>query len=199
MNNHLSPLVAAYRENYNAQHVLIQLLEEWRFYLDNNYFVGAVMTDLSKTFDCIPQDLLIAKLEAYGLDNYTICYVYSYLKNRKQCVKINNTYSDLLDIISGVPQGSIVGPILFNIFFNDFFYVILIASSHNYVDDNTLTSFGKTLEDLIKILERDCKVALTWFRNNEMMVNPNKSQAILLNNIKSTHVGNEKIESLSAV
>ena len=96
--------------------------------MDNNYFVGAVITDLSKAFDCIPHDLLIAKLEAYGFDNYTIRYVYSYLKNRKQCVKINNTYSDLLDIIS----------------------VILIASAHNYADDNTLTSFGKTLEDLIK-------------------------------------------------
>ena len=108
------------------------------------------MTDLSKAFDCIPHDLLIAKLEAYGFDNYAIRYAYPYLKNRKQCVKINNTYSDLLDIISGVPQGSIVGLLLFNIFFNDFFYVVLIASAHNYVDDNTLTSFGKTLEDLLK-------------------------------------------------
>ena len=69
-------------------------------------------------------------------NTYAIRFVYSYLKNRKQCVKINDTYSDLPDIISGVPQGS-VGPILFNIFFNEFFYVIL-------------TSFGKTLEDLIK-------------------------------------------------
>ena len=101
--------------------------------MDNNYFVGAVITDLSKAFDCIPHDLLIAKLEAYGFDNYTIRYVYSYLKNRKQCVKINNTYSDLLDIIS----------------------VILIASAHNYADDNTLTSFGKTLEDLIENLEHE--------------------------------------------
>ena len=133
MNDLFSPLVAAYRENYNTQNVLIRLLEEWRLYLDNNYFVGAVMVDLSKMFDCIPHDLLIAKLEAYRFDNNTIRYVYSYLKNRKQCVKINNTYSDLLDIIS----------------------VILIASAHNYADDNTLTSFGKTLEDLIENLEHE--------------------------------------------
>ena len=131
------------------------------------------MTDLSKAFNCVPHDLLIPKLEAYGFDNNTICYVYSHLKNRRQCVKINNTYSDLLNIISGVSQGSIVGPVLFNIFINDFFFVILIASAHNYVDDNLLSSVGKTLEDLIKILEHECKVALTWFRN-KMMVNPNR-------------------------
>ena len=98
MNEDFSLFVVAYRENYNTQHVLIRLREEWRLYLDN-CLVGAVMTNLSKAFDCIPHDLLIAKLEAY-------------LKNRKQCVKINNTYSDLLGIISGVPQGPIVGPIL---------------------------------------------------------------------------------------
>ena len=69
MNDHFSPFVAAYRENYNTQHVFFRLLEKWRLYLDNNYFVGAAMTDLSKAFDCIPRDLLIAKLEPYGFDN----------------------------------------------------------------------------------------------------------------------------------
>ena len=186
MNDHFSPFVAAYRENFNTQHALIQLLEEWRLYLDSNYSVGAVMTDLSKVFDCIPHNLLIAKLEAYGFHNYTILYVYSYLKNTKQCVKVNNTYRDLLDIISGVRQVSIVGLILYNIFFNDFFCIILIASAHNYADDNTLTYFGKTLEYLIKILVHECEVALTCFRNNKMMVNPNKCRAILLNKRKST-------------
>ena len=74
-NEHFSPFVAAYRENYNTQYLLIRLLEEWRLYLENNYFVGAVMTDLSKAFDCISHDLLIAKIEAYDFDNYTTCYV----------------------------------------------------------------------------------------------------------------------------
>ena len=83
MNDQFLPFVAAYREIYNTQHVLIRPLEEWRLYLDNNYFVGAVMTNLSKAFDCISHNLLIAKLEAYSFDNYTIRYVYSYLKNRK--------------------------------------------------------------------------------------------------------------------
>ena len=85
------------------------------------------------------------------------------------------------------------------------FSVILIASAHNCADDNTLTSFGKTLEDLIKKLEHECEVSLIWFRNNKMMVNPNRFQAILLNKSKSTqfkatmNIGDEKIEFLSAV
>ena len=199
LNEHFSHFVAAYGESYNTQHVLIRLLEEWRLYLDNKCLVGAVMIGLSKAFSCIPHYLLISKLEAHGFDNYSIRYVYSYLKNRKQCVKINNTYSDLLDIISGVPQGSIADPILFNNFFNDFFYVILIVSAHNYADDSTLTSFGKTLEDLIKKLEHECEVSLTWFKNNKVVVNPNTFLVILLNKSKSTHfketvnIVNEKI------
>ena len=84
--------------------------------------------DLSKAFDCVPHDLLLAKLAAYGVDENFLCYIYSYLLNWKQCMRINNTNSDFLNVISGVPQGSIVGPILFNCFFNDFFYVIEIAN-----------------------------------------------------------------------
>ena len=64
--------------------------------------------------------------------------------------------------------------ILFNVFFNDFFYVILITSAQSYADSNTLTSFGKTLKDFIQILGIEYELALTWFRNNKMMVNPNK-------------------------
>ena len=155
MNDHFSPFVAAFRETIILNMCLFDFWKNGGCTWITFIFIGAGMIDLSKAFDCIPQDSLIAKLEAYSFDNCTIRYVYSYLKNKKECVKINNTYSDLLDIISGVPQGSIADPILFNVFFNDCFYVILIVSVHNYADDNTLTSFGKTLEDLIKKLEHN--------------------------------------------
>ena len=97
MNNLFSPFISAYsesynthayRESYNTQHVLIKLIEEWRKNLDNNYFIGAVLMNLSNAFDCISHDLVIAKLAAYGFDKKMICYIYSYLKSRKQCVSV---------------------------------------------------------------------------------------------------------------
>ena len=118
-NNIFSPIISAYRKGHSCHHVLLDLTEEWRKYLDNDKIVGAVLMDLSKAFDCLPHELLIAKLAAYGVGKDTLELIYSYLKGRKQGVKINGYISDVLEIISGVPQGSIWGPMLFNIYFND--------------------------------------------------------------------------------
>ena len=138
MEHHFSPFISAYRKSFSTEHVLIRRLEDWRNKLDNNV-LGAVLTDLSKAFDCIPHDLLVVKLDAYGFNRDTVAYIYSYLKNRKQRVRINGTQSYLGDVISAdVPQGSILGPILYNLFFNDFFYCIFLATGHNFTDDNTL-------------------------------------------------------------
>ena len=146
--------------------------------MDNKLFVGAVLMDLSKAFDCVPHDLLIAKLNAYGFDNKTLVLFYSYLKNRKQCVKINNVLSSFMVLVSGVPQGSILGPILFNIFINDLVYFIK-SDLANFADDNSISTAAKTIPDLISILEVESTKAIEWFRNNEMIVNPEKFQAII--------------------
>ena len=108
MENYFSPMVSSYRKNYITQHVITRLVEEWREHLDENFVVGVVLTDLSKAFDCIAHDLLVAKLAAYGFSDTALRYIYSYLSNRKQCVRINNTYSSYQKIISGVPQGSVL-------------------------------------------------------------------------------------------
>ena len=76
MENVFLPQSSAYRKSYNSQHVLIRLIEEWREYLDKDFVVGAVMTDLSKAFDCIPHNLSIGKLEAYGLGEKALFYIF---------------------------------------------------------------------------------------------------------------------------
>ena len=173
--------------------------------LDKNFIVRAVLTDLSKAFDCIPHDMIIDKLAAYGIERETLRLIYSYLKGRKQCVKINNTYSDYNEIISGVPQGSILGPILFNLSINDLFFFIEIASMHNFADDNTLSAWGETLFNLIGTLESESNIAIDWFTKNEMIINPDKFQAIILDKKKSNltniplTIDNQTIKSVPSV
>ena len=181
------------------------MIEERNENLDNNFFVGALLTDLIKVFDCIPHKLLIAKLSSYGLSSDSLSNIYSYLKDLKHCVQINDQQSEYDTIISGVPQGSIFGPILFNIFFNDFFFFIRKASVNNFVDDNTLCSFAKTLRGLVTILQSECETAINWLHNNKMIVNPDKFQVILLdkgrpdNTNIEVEIGNEKTRSTSSV
>ena len=178
--NILSKFVSAYRKSYSSNHVLLKLIEEWKKSLDEKNIVGAVLMDLSKAFDCIPHDLLVAKLHAYGLSVDAITFLYSYLKRRKQGVKINDTESLFRILLSGVPQGSILGPILFNIFVNDLIMFINEAKIANFADDNTIYAAREDLKDLINLLEKESEVAIKWFDDNNMVVNPEKFQAIIV-------------------
>ena len=132
--------------------------------------------DLSKAFYCVPHDLLLAELTVYGLDGSFLCYKYSYILNGKKCLRINNINNDFLNVIWGVPQGPIVGPILFNCFLNDFFYVIETANAHNFADDNPWTAFANNIQSLIHLWESESIVPIKWFKDKKIIANPGKFQ-----------------------
>ena len=112
------------------------MLEIWKGATDNNKAFSALLTDLSKAFDCLSHDLLIAKLHAYGLDIDSLNILQDYLSNRKQRTKVDSFYSSWEAILSGVPQVSILGSLLFNIFMCDMFLILKGTYFTGYADDN---------------------------------------------------------------
>ncbi len=180
MNDIFSSMLSAYRKKHSCQHVLIDLIEDWKSNLDNKSFVGAVLMDLSKAFDCLPHDLLLAKLKAYGLSDEAAETLGSYLSDRLQRVKLGSVFSVWERIIKGVPQGSILGPLLFNIFINDIFYILKNCNLKNYADDNTLSESDTDLESLKGKLSHSSELAIDWFKTNFMQANPEKFHCIFI-------------------
>ena len=175
-----SPILCGFRQGHSTQHALFNLLQSWQESLDKGEIVGTLLMDLSKAYDCIPHDLLIAKLEAYGFDPPGLNLLYSYLTGRNHRVRIGNTFSSWLELILGIPQGSILGPLLFNIFINDLFDFLNKTLICNFADDNTLYSSGKSLDIVTKNLAHDTSMVLRWFSFNSMVANPNKFQVMFL-------------------
>ena len=146
--------MGGYRRLHSSQHILIPLIKEWKTQLDKNKIVGSVLLDFSKAFDCIPQDLLIAKLDAFGFDKQALSFIYSYFKNKKLSVGINNVYRTFLDLISGMPQGSVLEALLFNIFLID------LTLLHNYADNNTFSAYSSDLNLVTDIFIAECQTTI---------------------------------------
>ena len=191
MNNHLSDYLCGFRKSYNTQHCLILMLEKWRKALDTRYLAGALLTDLSKAFDCLNHELLIAKLEAYGFDYPSLGYIFSYLTGRKQRTKVNNSFSTWTNIKSGIPQGSILGPLLFNIYLNDIFYFIKESNLTNYADDNTPYATEAKVDSIIISLQNDTSILMKWFNDNYFRMNTDKCHLLVTNHEKDVSINIE--------
>ena len=196
MGTKLSQYLCGFRKGYSTQYCLIVMLEKWKKVLDKHNLAGALLTDLLKAFDCLNHELLIAKLEAYGFDFSALAFVSSYLSGRKHRTKVKNHFSKWSDIFSAVPQGSILDPLLFNIYINDIFYFVNEKCFANYADDNTPYAIDKNIDTVLNALKNDTTTLIGWFNDNYFKMNADKCK-LLTNHDENVSISIEG-ETISA-
>ena len=144
-----------------------------------------IYLDLSKAFDTLNHTILLDKLKFYGIQGSSLNLIENYLKNRKQCVEINNIRSAFTNILTGVPQGSILGPLLFIIYMNDIPFASTIFKTIIYADDTTLLAnlsefyFKNNTKVNIKMLNNELDKIRLWLRANKLTLNTQKSKFML--------------------
>ena len=155
------------------------MIDKWKKAVDDNKAFGALLTDLSKAFDCICHGLLVAKLHAYELSLLALKMIQDYLLNQKQRTKVGSVYSTWDNIISGVAQSTILGPLMFKIFLCDLFLEHKDCCFTNYADATTpyvvANNTAEEIENLIVITQK----LFTWFASNQMKVNHDKCHLLL--------------------
>ena len=161
------------RKGFNTQYALLSLIEKLKKELDNKGYAGAMLMDLSKAFNAINHELLITKLYAYGISKDALKLINSYMSDRRQRTKIDKSFSSCSALLKGVPLGSVLGPILFNIYLNDLFYFVY-CNICNFADDTTPYVCDKNLIFDMQRLEQQSNVALKWFQDNNMKINAGK-------------------------
>ena len=179
MDTHLSKHLCGYSKGFYTQTALLSLIEKWKSILDKKGFSGAVLMDLSKAFDTINHELLTAKLDDYGFSKKLLELILDYLSNRLQHVKINSTFSSWSEITQGVPQGSVLGPLLFNIYLNDLFFLLDDIDICNFADDTTPNVCDMELKVVLDKLENCSELAIAWFKSNYMKLNEEKCEPLV--------------------
>ena len=179
-NNLLNPRQHAYRKFHSTITSLFELVETIKSHVDNGNLVAIALLDLSKAFDSLAHNLILKKLDKMGLNETATAWIHSYLCNRKQLVKFGDKKSTLENVKSGVPQGSILGPLLFITCTNDILEELAEYDIFTYADDMQIVVKGKSVENLGKQLESAIKKANEYYNKNSLLCNPTKTEVMLI-------------------
>lgn len=179
-NNFLSIDQSAYREYHNTQTCLHRVIDDWLENIGDSLLTGVCMLDIKKCFDSIDHDLLIHKLDCYGIRGIESQLFKSYLANRKQIVKCAKNTSDERSVMVGVPQGSVLGPILFLLFVNDLTQHIHLGTANLYADDCIIYCTGSSISEVNMNLQKCIDDVCSWYQRNRLALNAEKSNGILI-------------------
>ena len=164
-----------FRRNHSTSHAIIELVNKVLKAFEGNELTIATYMDLSKAFDVIDHCILLEKLEHYGVRGVAYEWFKSYLSSRKQFVIINNSESTLLSVTTGVPQGSVLGPLLFLLYVNDICNCSNIADIISFADDTTVIVCGKDMSDLSNVMNAELEKISKWFKTNKLCINVDKT------------------------
>ena len=168
-----------FRESHSTNHALISFTEDIRNALDNKKFVGRVFIDLQKAVDTVDHKILLSKLNHYGIRGTSNEWYNSYLTNRKQYVSTNGFKSDEKVMSFGVPQGSVLGPLLFLIYINDIHIALKYCKTRLFADDTNLLINNKSLKQLQKHLNLDLRNLCNWLKANKISLNASKTELVI--------------------
>jgi hypothetical protein len=169
-----------FRKNLSCELALNIMIENWRAKLDKKFDVVNIYLDLKKAFDSVDHELLVMKLSYYKISDEAIQLIKCYLSNRNFLVKIKGDKSTNMKLDVGVPQGSVLGPLLFIIFINDMSFLDLKSDCILFADDTTLSFYGKNFEDLNQAIQHDLNLIENWLKFNRLLVNWSKTNAMLI-------------------
>ena len=179
-----------FRKTYNTSNALIYLVDKIMSDIERGNFVVGTFIDLSKAFDCVNHSILLDKLYHYGIRGLAHKWFASYLQDRSQYVLYNDVESSKKNIICGVPQGSILGPILFLVYVNDLMNVSRKITPLMYADDTTLFISGTDISDLINDVNEELVEYMKWMKTNKLTVNADKSHFMIFRKNRSRFSGN---------
>lgn len=171
---------SAYMKYHSTHTCLHKVVDDWLENIDEGLITGLCLLDIRKCFDTIDHTLLLEKLNRYGVKGVELHWFKSYLNNRSQKVVCNNETSNTLDTDIGVPQGSILGPILFLVFINDLSQNIKSGQCNLYADDTLLYTSSKTIAEVADSLQKCLNEALIWYENNNLCLNADKSKVMII-------------------
>ena len=176
----LTRFQSGFRKHHSCQTTLTYITDKWYSAINNNQLVGAVFLDLSKAFDLVPHSTLLNKLQQFKCSSQALEWFHSYLSGRTQRVVVSSELSDSTSINLGVPQGSILGPLLFKIFIDDLQRLPQNSDADLYADDCTLTAVASTVSELQHKLNSDLKLIQIWCDINGMKINTTKTTCMLI-------------------
>ena len=174
-----------FRQKLSTTHTLIHLTEKIPEQLGSGKYGCRIFVDFQKAFDTVDHTILTQKLNYYGVRGKANNWFSSYLKNRTQFVTINGFNSELKEINCGVPQGSILGPLLFLIYINDLHYSIKFCKVHHFADDTNLINFNSSIKVINKQVNKDLKTLSNWLNANKICLNVSKIELVLFRSAKN--------------